>query len=50
VKLDPLTGAACTLEEIHEMTEELIAANDEHIPDLTWPDGRSRGPSGRAGE
>jgi alpha-galactosidase len=34
VKLDPLTGAACTLDEIHEMTEELVAANSQYLPDL----------------
>jgi len=34
VKHDPLTAAACTLDEIHEMTEELIAANREYIPRL----------------
>jgi len=38
VKLDPLTAAACTLEEAHEMTEELIAANAEYLPDLDRPD------------
>jgi alpha-galactosidase len=35
VKLDPLTSAACTLDEIHEMTEELIEANAEYLPELT---------------
>jgi alpha-galactosidase len=34
VKLDPLTAAACTLDEIHELTEELIAANEAYLPDL----------------
>jgi alpha-galactosidase len=34
VKLDPLTAAACTLDEIHEMTEELLAANEAYLPDL----------------
>jgi alpha-galactosidase len=38
VKLDPLAGAACTLEEIHELTERLIEANDDYLPDLSWPD------------
>lgn len=38
VKLDPLTGAACTLAEIHEMTERLIEANEAYLPDLEWPD------------
>ncbi|MEF8825731.1 MAG: alpha-galactosidase, partial [Halapricum sp.] len=37
VKLDPLTSAACTLEEIHEMTEELIEANEEYLPTLEFP-------------
>jgi alpha-galactosidase len=32
IKLDPLTAAACTLEEIHEMTEEILAANAGHYP------------------
>jgi len=34
VKLDPLTAAACTLDEIHEMTEELLEANEEYLPRL----------------
>ncbi|WP_224337614.1 alpha-glucosidase/alpha-galactosidase [Haloprofundus halobius] len=34
VKLDPLTAAALTLDEIHEMTEELIAANEAYLPTL----------------
>jgi len=34
VKLDPLTAAACTLDEIHDMTEELIAANEAYLPEL----------------
>lgn len=38
VKLDPLTGAACTLDEAHEMTERLIEANEAYLPTLTWPD------------
>ncbi|SFR67818.1 alpha-galactosidase [Halogeometricum limi] len=32
VKLDPLTSAACTLDEIHEMTEELLDANEAYLP------------------
>jgi alpha-galactosidase len=32
IKLDPLTAAACTLEEIHEMTEEILAANAGAYP------------------
>ena len=35
IKLDPLTAAACTLSEAHEMTEELLAANEEYLPELT---------------
>jgi alpha-galactosidase len=35
VKLDPLSGAACTLPELHKMTEELIEANVEYLPDLS---------------
>lgn len=34
IKLDPLTAAALTLEEAHEMTEELIQANREYLPEL----------------
>ncbi len=34
IKLDPLTAAAFTLEEAHEMTEELIQANREYLPEL----------------
>nr|WP_233340980.1 alpha-glucosidase/alpha-galactosidase [Haloprofundus sp. MHR1] len=34
VKLDPLTAAALNLDEIHEMTEELIAANEAYLPAL----------------
>ena len=32
LKLDPLTSAACTLEEIHQMTEELLDANEAYLP------------------
>ncbi|SFK64796.1 alpha-galactosidase [Halogranum rubrum] len=35
VKLDPLTAAACTLDEIHEMTEALLEANEAHLPALS---------------
>jgi alpha-galactosidase len=42
VKLDPLSGAACSLEELHRMTEELIEANAAYLPPLEWPDGRRR--------
>ena len=38
VKLDPLSGAACSLDELHEMTEELIEANAAYLPTLEWPD------------
>lgn len=34
VKLDPLTSAELTLEEIHSMTEELIKANAEYLPNF----------------
>ncbi|MFW5955776.1 MAG: alpha-galactosidase [Halorhabdus sp.] len=34
VKQDPLTAATLTLEEIHEMTEDLIAANEAYLPAL----------------
>ncbi|MFC7140998.1 alpha-galactosidase [Halosimplex aquaticum] len=44
LKLDPLTAASCTLEEIHEMTEELIEANEAYIPDLDGG-GRARPPA-----
>ena len=37
VKLDPLSAAACSLDEIHRMTEELIEANAEYLPALEWP-------------
>ena len=34
VKQDPLTAASLTLDEIHEMTEELIEANEPYLPEL----------------
>ncbi|GAB3672548.1 alpha-galactosidase [Halopiger thermotolerans] len=34
VKLDPLTAAELSLDEIHEMTEELLAANEAYLPTL----------------
>lgn len=34
IKLDPLTSAVLTLDEAHEMTEELIEANREYLPPL----------------
>lgn len=42
VKLDPLTGAMLTLDEIHEMVEELIDANEAYLPDLEWQSEESR--------
>lgn len=42
VKLDPLTGAKLTLDEIHEMVEELIDANETYLPDLEWQSEESR--------
>jgi alpha-galactosidase len=38
VKLDPLSGAACSPDELHAMTEELIEANEAYLPTLEWPD------------
>lgn len=35
IKLDPLSSAVLTLDEAHEMTEELIEANREYLPELT---------------
>jgi alpha-galactosidase len=35
IKQDPLTAAQLTLPEIHEMTEELLVANEEYLPELT---------------
>ena len=34
VKQDPLTAAQLTLPEIHEMTEELLTANESYLPRL----------------
>ncbi|MEF8853331.1 MAG: alpha-galactosidase [Haloarculaceae archaeon] len=34
VKLDPLSAAACTLDEIHAMTRDLIEANEASLPQL----------------
>lgn len=34
IALDPLTGAALTLDEAYEMTEELIEANEPYLPAL----------------
>ena len=33
IKLDPLTAAACTLEEIDSMVDDLLAANADYLPD-----------------
>ena len=33
IKLDPLTGAACTLAEIDDMVDDLLAANAAYLPD-----------------
>jgi alpha-galactosidase len=33
VKLDPLTAATCTLAEIDEMVDDLLAANEAYLPD-----------------
>ncbi|WP_129113968.1 alpha-glucosidase/alpha-galactosidase [Halegenticoccus tardaugens] len=33
IKLDPLTAAACTLEEIDDMVTELLDANVDYLPD-----------------
>lgn len=33
VKLDPLTAAACTLDEADEMVDDLLAANADYLPD-----------------
>lgn len=48
VKLDPLSSAACSLEELHRMTEELIEANKAYLPPLdsgTEHDGRQSVPA-----
>jgi alpha-galactosidase len=34
IKHDPLTAAECTLDEIHAMTNELIEANADYLPEL----------------
>ena len=33
IKLDPLTAAACTLDEIDDMVTDLLEANAEYLPD-----------------
>ena len=35
VQLDPLTGAQCTLEQINDLVNELIANNAEYLKDFT---------------
>lgn len=35
IKLDPLSSAVLTLDEAHAMTEELIEANEEYLPELS---------------
>lgn len=35
VKLDPMTAANCTLEQINAMVGELIEANKEYLTDFT---------------
>jgi alpha-galactosidase len=32
IALDPLTSATCTLEQIHQMTEELFEADAPYLP------------------
>ena len=32
IALDPLTAAVCTLDQIHDMTEELFAADEQYLP------------------
>ena len=32
IKLDPLTGAACTLAEVDDMVDDLLAANAAYLP------------------
>ena len=34
VKLDPLTSAVCTLEQIEDMVTEMIKANKQYIKDF----------------
>ncbi|WP_225333557.1 alpha-glucosidase/alpha-galactosidase [Halomicrobium urmianum] len=33
IKLDPLTAASCTLDEIDDMVDDLLAANADYLPD-----------------
>ena len=35
VALDSLTSAECDRDEIHQMTEELLEANADYIPDFS---------------
>jgi alpha-galactosidase len=50
VKLDPLSSAACSLDELHEMTEELLVANEPYLPTLEWPDSAKGGSHHSAGD
>ena len=34
--LDPLAAAMCTLDQIHEMVEELFEAEAECLPQFRW--------------
>jgi len=34
IALDPLTAAVCSLGEIHEMTDEMIKAQEAWLPEL----------------
>lgn len=34
IQLDPLTAAMCTLEQIYDLTEELIENNKEYLFDF----------------
>ena len=35
IQLDPLTAAMCTLEQIHDLTDELISNNYEYLSDFS---------------
>jgi alpha-galactosidase len=50
VKLDPLSSAACSLDELHEMTEELLVANEPYLPTIEWPDSAKGGSHHSAGD
>ena len=38
IKLDPLTAASCTLDEIDEMVDRLLEANAAYLPDAFYDD------------